>query len=117
MIAFDGTFLSILITNDLSSTIIRVSGAFLIASIFTSLIAVQPKRLKAGALDIVDDVTVLREGKSLDINAYLLDVAELTNNAAEDLHLTAAEKKKSTIISAVLLALSLLSTYILYGYA
>lgn len=117
VVAFAGSFLSLLISANLSINIVRFSGLCLVLSIIFSLIAIQPKRVKGGVLDIADDVDAIHQQKKLLLHNYLLETAALTNSAAESLQMHANNKKKWTIVAALFLALSLITTYILYAYA
>src|SRR3989338_3360277 len=83
IIAFAGTFLSVLVTSELPRSAVQFSGIFLIISITGSLYAVRPQRVPdGGALDVANDVKAFRAGQTLDLQSYLLDVADLTNTAA-----------------------------------
>lgn len=117
IIAFAGSFLSLLATADVEIYVVRFAGVNLILSIITSLLAVRPERVKGGALDVEEDVSALRNNEKISTEQYLLDVAVLTNDAARSLQLHANAKKKGTIIAALFLAFSLIVTYILVSYA
>ena len=117
LIAFSGSFLSLLISTGLDVYIVRISGFALVLSILSSLSAIRPKILKGGAISIEDDVTSIKKGGNLNIQRYLVDVAELTNMAAISITKHTQEKRRWTIASASFLAFSLGITYILYAYA
>ncbi len=117
IIAFAGTFLSLLVTGDFAYLIIRLSGGCLIVSIVFALIAIRPQKVKGGALDIVDDIKMLKNNQFIRLDSYLLDIADLTNKSAASLHLVARSKKAMTISAALFLACSLFFTYTLYAYA
>lgn len=117
IVAFAGSFLSVLVTADMPIEAVRLSGACLIASVIVSIAAVRPERIQGGALDVAEDVVAFRQGQTPSLECYLADVAELTNGAAESLQHYANRKKKWTIVAALFLALSLVSAYILAAYA
>src|SRR3989338_4890572 len=117
LIAFAGSFLSLLITVGSSLLSLRVAGGSLVATICFSLYAVRPQRVHGGALNVASDVSSIKEQKNLLFAPYLLEVAELTNNAATTLHAFAISKQRVTTISALFLAFSLIGAYILYAYA
>ena len=118
IIAFAGTFLSVLVTSELPRSAVQFSGIFLIISITGSLYAVRPQRVPdGGALDVANDVKAFRAGQTLDLQSYLLDVADLTNTAAGQLHTVARKKKEVTLFAALFLALSLVTSYTLFVYA
>ncbi len=114
LIAFAGSFLSLLITTKLSVVIVCFAGCLLLISVFLSLWAVLPQTLK-GVLTIKDDVRILRRGEEkIHIHTYLLDVAELTEHTADAAAELTRKKKWKTIWAGIFLALSLLATYTLY---
>jgi len=118
IVAFAGSFLSLLVTVPMSIVIIRSAGLSLITSIIFAIWSIRPHRLRGGgALDIGDDVVALKHNQTLKIKQYLLDTAEFTNISANALQSYANNKRKWTIIAAVFLAFSLLITYILAAYA
>jgi len=117
LIAFSGSFLSLLVSTHFEPTVVRLAGFFLCLSILSSLIALRPRKLKGGAIVIDEDVQALRSGQSLQLHSYLLDLADLTERAASSANIFSRDKKRWTIYSAILLAISLISTYILYAYA
>jgi len=117
IIAFAGSFLSLLITVDFPKLIVQLSGISLVVSIVVSLYSIRPQKVVGGALDIADDIDALNKKELLTLTSYLLDVAELTNKAATSLHVLARAKKRTTIVAASLLAFSLIMTYTLFAYA
>jgi hypothetical protein len=118
MIGFSGTFLSLLVTAEFPIAIVRVAGLSLIASIGVALCNISPKPLKGATLLIDEDVYALRRGEDAGPFAdYLLSVADLTEAAATVIHKRASVKKRWMTMSAIFLAFSLISTYILYAYA
>ena len=58
LIAFSGSFMSLLVTAGFSFLVVRIAGIFLIASIACSLFALKPRKT-AAALVIDDDVKFL----------------------------------------------------------
>ena len=117
LIAFAGTFLSLLISLDIPLLVTRISGGSLICTILISLFTIRPQKVSGGTPDISEDIILLRSSKYLSISSYLLDVADVTSRAGSRLHGLAAIKKKTTIFAASFLAFSLLITYILLAYA
>lgn len=117
LIAFAGTFLSLLISTNVPLPTLRFVGAFLILTVISSLVAIRPQKIRGGAPDISDDIRLFQEGKGYPLSEYLLAVASVTNEAASELHFIADVKKKFTILAALLLAFSLLLAYILFAYA
>ena len=118
LIAFSGSFLSLIVTSDIDQEIVRIAGAFLVASIVISLITIRPMKIKGGILVIDKDVDEIRKtGETFPLEQYLLDIADLTSRAAIAIDKVTSVKKSGTICSAFLLAFALLSTYIYHGYA
>jgi hypothetical protein len=117
LIGFSGSYLSLMITVHFPLVILYPAGFFLLCSIVISLFAVRPQVLKGSTLLIKDDITEIRSGKTMQLHDFLLLTAELTENGADSFHKRAHERKNLTIISAALLAISLILTYILYAYA
>lgn len=117
LIAFSGSFLSLLVSIQVDPDIVQIGGIGLIISIFVSLATVRPQNVPGGALEVTADVQAFRAGTPQPLRTYLIDVADLTNIAAASLNRLARVKKRGTIISAIFLAFSLAVTYILYAYA
>ena len=117
LIAFSGSFLSLLITASFPKQTVGIVGAFLIISIIFSLIAIRPRTLKNGVLIIEDDIQNLRSGQRVSLYDYLLETAEFTEQAANSATMLSHTKKRLTIFSALFLALALAATYYLYVYA
>jgi hypothetical protein len=86
-------------------------------AIVISLFAIRPQRILGGAPDIAEDIVLIKQKEQMHYPAYLLGVAEVTNNAAVALHFSASIKKRTTSFAALFLAFSLISTYILVAYA
>lgn len=117
IIAFAGSFLSLLLSVSLQKFIVNFSGLPLIVSILLSIFALRTRSVKGGNIIIDQDVEDLRMGNVLMIENYLLDTADLTNHAAKNLREYSVIKKKITMISASFLAFALILTYILHVYA
>ncbi len=114
LIAFSGSFLSLLITAELPKVIPMISGVFLIASVSISLIAIRPKSIIGGTLVIDRDVTALKSGQHIALSDYLLETAHLLDEANNMIGPLRRRRVKLTIISAVFLALALFSSYTLF---
>ncbi len=117
LVAFSAGFLSLLVTVSFNLFIVQASGLLLLFSIFFSLLAIRPRTLKGVTLMIDQDVDILKKNIHIELREYLLVTAELTDVAATKINERGAEKKRFTILSAVSLALALITTYILYAYA
>lgn len=117
LIAFAGSFLSLLISTNIAQPIVQIAGASLIITIILCLYTIRPQRIQGGTPDITDDIQILRSKQQLILSGYLLDVAELTNNASIALQKAGSHKKRTTIVAASFLAFSLVSTYSLVAYA
>ncbi|HVW67078.1 MAG TPA: hypothetical protein VHA78_05130 [Candidatus Peribacteraceae bacterium] len=117
IIAFSGSFLSLLITIKVPSPIFYVSGCFALLAIGTALWTIRPQTLKGGTLLIADDIASIRRGEKLSLSDFLLTTSELTEHAANAASKRAHLKKQCTIIAVFFLAISLLFAYSLYAYA
>ncbi len=117
IIAFNAGFMSFLVSNSFPMTTIRVAGIFLLISMFTSLFALSPKKIRGAVLRVDTDVRALKQGEQIDLYEFLLATAELTDRAFVILQERAKEKKFLTIFSSTFLVLALVFTYTLYAYA
>lgn len=118
MVAFSGTILSLLVTADFSEIAIMITGFPLIVSICCALMNIIPKPLKGATLLIQKDIDDLRTAQRMfSLDAYLLDIAELTETAATVIGGRATRKKRTMTISACFLALSLACSYFTFIYA
>lgn len=117
LIAFAGSFLSLLVTVKLAVVIVQIAGAFLLLSIVFSLLAIMPRKMKGGTLVVEDDVKIIRSGHTLDLQEYLLSTAELTDRAAANAAIFSKIKKWLTLFSVFFLAISLATAYYLHAYA
>lgn len=63
LIAFAGSFLSLLLSVDISISILQISGANLIVAILISLFAVRPQRILGGSPDITEDIIFMKQQK------------------------------------------------------
>lgn len=117
LVGFSGSFLALLLTVHAARSVVQAAGLFLLISILTSLMALQPRIVKGGVLTIDDDVEAVKHGHILNFHAYLLDVAEFTDQAGQHAAIVAKEKKRLTIFAAIFLAIALLVTYALIAYA
>ena len=117
LIAFAGSFLSLLVSIQFDVVVVQISGALLIISILSSLLAIRPRTIHGGTVVIDSDVRAVRNGERLSQQLYLLDTADLTEGAARSMAQSASQKTRLTIISAILLACALLAAYTLVAYA
>ncbi len=117
LIGFSGGFLSLIISTKLPAVIVQVSGICLIISILLSLLAIRPRTLRGGTLTIDEDVKAMQEGKNISLRDHLLMTADLLDRANRALGPLRRKKSFVTLFAAIFLAISLLSTYILYAYA
>ncbi len=113
LIAFAGTFLSLIVTAKLHPVILIMSGFFLSSSIICSLLAIYPRKLIGGVLAVDEDIAALQRGETLYIHAYMIDTARLTDNAAQKAGELVGIKKRWTIFAALFLASSVVCTYII----
>lgn len=111
LIAFSGSFLSLLITAALPKIIPMISGMFLIASVSVSLFAIRPKSIAGGTLVIDKDVAAIKSGKRIALEAYLLETASLLDAANNTIGPLRRKRVTLTIASATFLALALVSAY------
>ncbi len=114
IIAFATGFLTFLFSNGFGQGTTVLDGFLLLVSIFISLFAISPRRLKA-TLIIEDDVEAISNGVVLDLKEYLLETAALTDKTASNISDLLFWKKKVTILSAATLVSALTVTYILYA--
>ena len=117
VIAFSGSFLSLLITIKVSPDIFYVSGFFALLAIGVSLWTIRPQILKGSILLISDDIKALREGQSMRLYDFLLATADLTEQTANAVSERAMKKKQNTIMGVFFLAISLLFSHCMYRYA
>jgi hypothetical protein len=117
LIAFSGSFLSLLVTAKFPILTVQISGFFLGFSVVASLIALRPRVIRGGTLVIDEDVAALREGKDLTLSDYLLVTSDLTDKAGTSAAALSHQKKWWTQAAAICLALALALTYYLYAYA
>jgi len=117
LIAFAGSFLSLLVSLPFERTTIIVVGLFLLSTIFLSLWNIRPQTVKGGVLVIDEDVKAMRDKKKIIYADYLLDIADLTSRASIQIQKVMLLKKRGTIYSACFLAIGLFLTYILHVYA
>lgn len=111
LIAFSGSFLSLLITATLPKIVPMISGVFLIVSVSVSLFAIRPKSIAGGTLVIDKDVAAIKSGKRIALGEYLLETAALLDAANNTIGPLRRKRVKFTIASAIFLALALLSAY------
>ncbi len=117
LIAFSTGFLSFMINAQFPKATVQIAGIFLIGSIITSLIALSPRKLHGAAVRIDEDIKAIWSGAQLDLPAYLLETADVTDKAAMAIAKRGSQKKYLTVISALCLAFALGTTYYLYTYA
>ena len=117
LIAFSGSFLSLLLTTTISKPIVEIAGWFLLVSVASSLLAIRPRSVFGGTLVVSDDVKALRKGESISLREYLLETADLLEQANAKIAPVRRYRAQMTIFSAILLALALFATYALYVYA
>ena len=117
IIAFAGSFLSLLITVKVPSMIFYPSGLCALLSIATALWTIRPRILKGGSLSIEEDARDIRQNRGPSLHTFLLLTAELTQQATQLATKLALHKRKLTIIAVIFLALSMCMAYRLYGYA
>lgn len=118
LIAFTGSFLSLLITTKFPTVTVLIAGGFSLLSIGLSLVTIRPRTLRGGgALSVRSDVTLMKNGEQMALRQYLLDTAELTDLAATSIGALSSVKKRLTIYSALSLAAAMVVTYTFYVYA
>ena len=117
LIAFAGSFLSLLISTDVPLFTFRIVGGVLILSLLLSLVALLPRTVEGGALLIDEDVLAIRKRNVPALSAYLLETANLTEQAASRLATLSISKKKWTICSAIVLVIAIATMYVLSAYA
>lgn len=113
LIAFCGSFLSLLFTVNVRFVTLSICGFILSLALICSFIAIFPRRIRNGALTIDEDIKLLESGKTLHLSQYLLDIAKLTDEASRQVALLVSKKKIWTIFSAALLAIAIISAYII----
>ncbi len=117
LIAFSGSFLSLLVTAKFDLKLVKFAGIFLILSIISSLWALRPRNVQGGTLLIAKDIDRFNKHEAIPLHQYLFETASLTESAATSLTILSKQKKWWTLISVILLAISLAITYYLYAYA
>ncbi len=65
LIAFSGSFLSLLVTANFALTVLRIGGFILLLSILSSLFAIRPRIIRGGSIVIDEDVQSLRAGSAI----------------------------------------------------
>lgn len=116
LIAFAGSFLSLLVSLPFPSMVQQIAGGCLIISILCSLFAILPRKV-GGYVVIEDDILVLRKDESISSEEFFLETAAIFELVANNIQEFSYKKKRWTISSACVLALSLIITYILIAYA
>ena len=114
LIGFSGSFLSLLVTVKFPIIVVIVAGALLLVSLTVSLATIRPRVLKGGAIDLRYDIDQAKDGKISSLYYYLLETADVIQEAATKAGQRSYEKKNGTIFSALFLVLALAATYTLY---
>lgn len=116
LIAFSGSFLSLLVSLPFPELVQQIAGGCLIISTLCSLFAILPRKV-GGFVVIEDDILALREGKNIFTEEFLLETATIFELVANNIQAFSYKKKQWTIASACVLAFSLIVTYTLIAYA